>query len=409
MRGEARATRLLNLRIFGSPPDCIDMSQLSAIHRGVYIARLDLAAQHLAGVANKIGAQSSALQTLPSRMELLCLSNGRIELNNQIIGDYGKGGLAARLTYYFRFHFAVASLRGYEFAYIRYQGTSPLMLWALFRLRRNNPGLVVLVEVPTFPYDGKRVSMRDWAFWLVERAFRPLLRLLVDRVVTYSRRGRIFGIPTLMTDNGVDVDAAKVAVPPICDEVRLLALANLSFWHGYDRVIAGLADYYEKGGTRDVRFFVVGEGSELPRLCKQVESASLGARVSFLGSRTGDALEAVMSDMQVGISCLGVHRVSSDTTSLKSREFCARGLPLVLGFNERDFGTDLPFVFHVPASDDPVDIAGLIDWFDALRARLPDYPGLMRAYAEQNLSWKTKLRPVVAYLRETLRVDTCQA
>lgn len=378
------------------------MSSPTAVHRGVYIARLNLTALHLAGVSRKIDAQSTALQELPARIARLCLSDGRVELNDHVISDFGNGRQARRFAYYFGFHLVVASLRGYDFAYIRYQGSSPLMLWALHRLRRNNPGLTVLLEVPTFPYDGKRESLRDWVRWGMEKLFRPFLGFLVDRVVTYSRQERIFGIPTLTTDNGVDVEAVKsvevCAGEPIC----LLGLANLSFWHGYDRVISGLAEYYSKGGKRDVRFFVIGEGNELPRLRQQVESMALGARVTFLGSLTGAALESAVRDMQIGISCLGVHRVSSDTTSLKSREFCARGLPIVLGFNERDFGRDLPFVFHVTASDDPIDVADLVEWFDGLRIRLPNYPGVIRGYAEQHLTWKIKLQPVTTYLRERL-------
>jgi glycosyltransferase involved in cell wall biosynthesis len=385
------------------------MSALTAVRRGVYIARLDLTAPHLAGVSRKIDAQSAALQELPARIDRLCLSDGRVELNDQVISDFGNVRLTKRIAYYFGFHFAVASLQSYDFAYIRYQGTSPLMLWALRKLRKKNPGLTVLLEVPTFPYDGKRVSMRDWALWMLEKLFRPFLRFLVDRVVTYSRQEHIFGIRTLIIENGVDVNAIKVVDPPLSERICLLGLANLSFWHGYDRVISGLAEYYATGGKRDVRFFVIGEGNELPRLRQRVESTALGERVSFLGSLTGPALESAARDMQIGISCLGVHRVASDTTSLKSREFCARGLPIVLGFNERDFGRDLPFVFHVPANDDPIDIASLVDWFDGLRIRFPNYPGMIRAYAEQQLTWKIKLLPVISHLRETMSVDTCQA
>lgn len=377
--------------------------------RGVYVVRLDLGAQHLAGVARKVEAQRATLECLPALIDRLCLSNGRVELNEHVVKDTAKGRLASRLTYYVRFHFAVASLRGYDFAYIRYQGTSPLMLWALHRLGQNNPGLVVMLEVPTFPYDGKRVSIRDWALWIVERTCRPFLRLLIDRVVTFSRQERIFGIPTLATDNGVDVETMGVIEPPAGDPLRLLGLANLSFWHGYDRVIAGLADYYSNGGTRDVHFIVIGEGSELPRLRQQAEAASMETRISFLGALTGDALDAAMADVHIGVSCLGVHRVASDTTSLKSREFCARGLPFVLGFDERDFRPDLPFVFQVPACDDPIDIAGLVDWFDSLGTLLPDYPHAIRTYAEKHLSWQTKLRPVVTYLQTALGSSACHS
>lgn len=381
---------------------------MTGAFRGIYIARLDLAARHLVGVARKVEAQRATLEGLPACMDRLCISDGRIAFNDLVNKDTSKGRLARRLTYYLRFHFAVAALRGYDFAYIRYQGSSPLMLWALHRIRWKNPGSIVILEVPTFPYEHARVSVRDQALWIVERMSRPFLRFLVDRVVTYSRQERIFGIPTLATDNGVDVEANSVIEPPPGEPLRLLGLANLSLWHGYDRVIAGLADYYAMGGARDVRFIVIGEGSELPRLRQQAESMAMGTRVSFVGTLKGEALDAAMAEMHIGISCLGIHRVPSDTTSLKSREFCARGLPFVLGFDERDFRSELPFVFQIPACDDPIDVAGLLQWFDSLDTRLPNYPLAIRTYAEKHLSWKTKLRPVVTYLQEALGLRISQ-
>lgn len=366
--------------------------------RGIYVARLNLGAPHLAGVGSKIRAQMHALSGLPAELDLFSLDEGRVVLGARTVRDCGATRWGRRVAHYLGFHLALAGLRGYAFAYIRHQGTSPLALWALWRLRRNNPGIRIVLEIPTYPYDGENRGLRQRLLLLIDRASRGALHRFVDRVVTFSRQTVIFGIPAISTDNGVDLESIAPLTPPPVATLELLGLANLSFWHGYDRVIAGLARYLRGAPARPVRFHVIGEGSELPHLREQALAAGLQAEVVFHGAQRGAALEALLKQAHVGISTLAMHRIRTDTSNIKSREFCARGLPFVIGYADRDFGNDLPFVFHAPASEEPLDMAAVVDWFDGLREQVPEYPRTMRAYAEARLGWDTKLRPVLDYL-----------
>ena len=43
-------------------------------------------------------------------------------------------------------------------------------------------------------------------------------------------------------------------------EIRLVAVAGLAKWHGYDRLLEGLGEYYRTDVERKVIFHIVGEG-----------------------------------------------------------------------------------------------------------------------------------------------------
>jgi glycosyltransferase involved in cell wall biosynthesis len=369
--------------------------------RGAYFAKLDLTQLHLSGVAEKIRAQVEALAELPANMDLYHLADGKVVKNGEIIRSAGSGRLAKRLAHYFLFHLAVASRREpLDFLYMRYQGCSPLLTWALGRLRKRNLRLVVIVEMPSWPYHSEATSFRDKVLSWIDRYSRQRLHSHVDRIVTFSREASILGIPTIPTDNGVDT--ARIAPLPTRESdgsLRLLGLANLSFWHGYDRVIEGMAQYYEGGGSRDVYFDVVGTGKELARLQGLAQNNGLNDRIKFHGSRRGAELEAIMASSDVGISSIGMHRLDVDTSNLKSREFCARGLPFVLGYADRDFPDAFPFAFHAPADDTPLDIVSVLSFFQSLQADNPDYSVQMRSYTDQRLTWRAKLQPVLEFLR----------
>jgi glycosyltransferase involved in cell wall biosynthesis len=372
--------------------------------RGAYVAKLDLAQPHLSGVAEKIRAQTAALARLPAQVDVYHLDKGKVVRNGVPVGGGGLGILGRRFAHYVLFNMALAARREpLDFLYMRYQGSSPLLLWALHRLRRRNPGMRIVVEMPSWPGHSSPSTPWEKVLAAVERFSRRRLRRYVDRILTFSRETSILGIPTIASDNGVDVGRIALASPPRPGgALRLVGLANLSFWHGYDRVIEGLANYYASGGLIDVHFDVIGTGIELSRLQAAVSKHGLEEKVHFHGAKNGAELESIIAGAHVAVSSLGMHRLDVDTSNLKSREFCARGLPFVIGYPDRDFPPVLPFVFHAPGDDSVLDVAGVMAFHANLRSSHPDYPATMRAYAESHLTWQAKMQPVVEFLRRNL-------
>ncbi|WP_027715117.1 glycosyltransferase [Desulfuromonas sp. TF] len=372
--------------------------------RGAYIARLDLGDAHLLGVAKKIRAQMAALSGTEQSMDLFYPTGGEIRKNGEVLRSYGASHFWRRLTYYYLFYLCMARQPlDANFIYIRYQRSSPLFLYLLSRIKARHPGIVVLVELPSYPYHTEWHSFRDRLFGLIDRLSIPFLRYYVDRIITFSREGEIFGIPTIRTDNGVDVDAFGIMPRPEDSEViRLVGVANLSFWHGYDRIISGLARHYAGDNPRPVVFEIVGSGQELERLQNDARRNDLTEHVTFHGPLHGAELDEVLGRCHIGVSSIGMHRLQVDTSNLKSREFCARGIPFVIAYEDRDFSKELEFVFHVSANDEPVDITKLLEFYDALRIKNPDFTGEMRKYAEERLTWRGKMKPVAETVRELL-------
>jgi glycosyltransferase involved in cell wall biosynthesis len=338
------------------------MTEKTTKMKSAYIARLNLEDDHLLGVAAKIHAQVKVLSNAIGGMDLYFLRGNEIRKNDSLLWRFGRGALGRRLAYRFLFYPRLArELQDHDFVYIRYQGSSPPFLYLLRRLKARKPEMRIFVEIPTFPYDLVKVGLRQHLLGLVDRMFRGWLRHHVDRVVTFSRETSIFGIPAICTDNGVDVGnmpmiEGELKSEPIC----LLGVANVSFWHGYDRVIKGLAGYYSQGSEREIKFLVAGVGAELENLKKLAADSGMKQRVEFLGARHGQELDALYAKSHVGLATLGMHRCMIKTTSLKTREYCARGLPFVLAGDDPDFPPDFAYAHEVPATDEPLDIPALL-------------------------------------------------
>lgn len=371
--------------------------------KGVYIARLDIGEPHLLGVARKIDAQVAALTDALGPVETWFLRGLTVERNGVAAFRQRPGRFARQRLHALGFYAAIAkSAPDADYIYVRHQRTTPALLTLLAALRRARPNRPIFVEVPTWPYESEQLTPRDRLLGQVDRLTRGRLRRYVDRIVTFSEAEAIFGIPTIRTDNGVRTeDLPVVAAATPGGPVTLVGVANLGRRHAYDRVIDGIADYRAGGGAREVRFDIIGTGSEEPLLRARVAERGVGDLVRFLGPLSGAALSEALARCQVGVSGLGMHRIGADTSDIKSREYCARGLPFVIANTDRDFGPDFPFAFHAPMTEAAVDVAAVLAFVDDLAVTRPDYPAEMRAFADARLTWTAKMAPVVSTL-ETL-------
>lgn len=367
---------------------------------GLYVARLDLAQPHMLGVAHKIEDQMAALGRAGMPAKLLSLRNGGISLGERT--GPSRGAIGRRLAHHLYFHRALReAAQTADYLYVRFQGAPPDFVATLKHLRRTRPKMPIVIEFPSWPYKTERKGWRARLMGMLQDSGTGQFTSCVDRIVTFSRQEKILGVPTLRTDNGVAVDRLPVGTVPYHDEpIRMVGVANLSFWHGYDRVIAGIAAHVRSDLAHRVTFDIVGGGVEFDRLQAQIHANGLENSVKLHGPLHGEALSSVLDGAHVGISSIGMHRLDVDTSNIKSREFCARGLPFCIAYPDRDFPSTQPFVHHLPATDDPVDINALLDWYIKLRRTDPNYPTTLRAHAEVGLTWDTKMMPVAEWLRE---------
>ncbi|WP_316015299.1 glycosyltransferase [Roseobacter sp. HKCCA0434] len=364
---------------------------------GLYVARLALGQDHLAGVARKIADQRAVLAEAGLETDMLDLSDPAFR--------HADGGVwRRRISHHLLFHREMqARTRDADFVYIRFQGAPPDLVRALAAIRARRPDLPVVMEVPSWPFASERRGWRSRVQAAYQNVGLSSLKGRVDRIVTFSQATEIFGIPTLRTDNGVNVEALPLVAPrTVGPDLHLVGVANLSFWHGYDRMIDGIARYRANAApdAPSVTFDIAGSGDELPNLRRKVAEAGLEQTVRFVGPKHGDQLDRLMSDADIAVSSIGMHRLDVDTSNIKSREFCGRGIPFVIGYPDRDFPPELPFAHHVPADESPIDIAGLVSWYADLREGQPEITRIMRNYAEDRLSWRAKMAPVVDWLKE---------
>ncbi|MBR4898427.1 MAG: glycosyltransferase family 1 protein [Prevotella sp.] len=368
------------------------------------------------GITKKIRAQVKGLEQNGHEVHLCyydfdsCGHRCRF-VDGKVLQDYGTGRWAAlrqRLSY--------GCVVGYcrrekiELVYARcFQNASPWLIRLFSRLRRM--GVRAVTEVPTYPYDQEFVGsnyLPGLVALHVDKLFRCRLYRKMDAMVTFSDAEEIFGCRTIRISNGVDFDAIPLHrhVPAQdADVLHLIAVAEVHFWHGFDRLIAGMGEYALRhrslSDERSVVLHIVGgvapsemQGSKnAPGFLPLIEKYGLQQSVVFHGQLFGNQLDDVFNQCSFAVGSLGRHRSHiTSIKTLKNREYATRGLPFMYSEQDSDFDAQ-PYVFHVPADESPVDLDSLLHFIDSRRF-LPE--DIRRSVA--HLSWRQQMGEVVAML-----------
>jgi glycosyltransferase involved in cell wall biosynthesis len=298
--------------------------------------------------------------------------------------------------------------RDISYVYARFFNWLPLV-WPVFLALRLR-GTRVYIEVPT----ALNLLFREISIGR-SRVLQKMLGafvLLTNAVATYSISTAVFIVgrscvflarmrgvrPRVISfANGIDVDEVLPVDRRPEDTIRLIGLGSINIWHGYDRVIKGLARYYH-GSTakRRVSFEVVGDGPSLRALQSLCQRLGLDEHVTFHGMLTGDALDQVFAYADIGIGSIGNHRKGLRIeASLKNREYCSRGIPIVVESEDLSFASSLPWVLRVPFDESPLSIENIIAWHKRIDGNDSKTRSVIRIYAESFLAWRVTYRPVL--------------
>lgn len=282
--------------------------------------------------------------------------------------------------------------------YIRYKISEPLFLLFLRKISRRK--IKILLEFPTFPYDKnwKTESLLKKAVLPVDRFFRKFLKKYVSLAINCSSRQRIFSMESLHIQNGFSVNIKEVSRrPDLKDSFHLTGVAVLGFWHGYDRVIYGLKNYYRRN-TFPVYLHVVGSGPVLNEIKRLVRKLELDKYVSFYGILSGEDLNRIYDMTHAALGTLGWHRMDVfESATLKNREYCVKAIPFVFAGEDPDFPVSFPYAFRISENEDPVDIASIMAFYSKLdQGNLREE---MISFAREHLSWEKKLLPVNQWIQ----------
>ena len=179
----------------------------------------------------------------------------------------------------------------------------------------------------------------------------------------------------------------------------MIGVAEVHYWHGFDRLIAGLGDYYKTTqNPRQIFFHIVGgvADSEMynsihaPGFSELMDKYNIRDNVVFHGQLFGEELNKVFDLCCFAIGSLARHRSGITVIkTLKNREYATRGIPFIYSEKDNDFDHQ-PYVIKAVADESPIDMRQILNFIDKLHFSPCDIRNTVK-----HLSWKSQMRHVI--------------
>jgi len=304
----------------------------------------------------------------------------------------------------YRSAYEIANKDNYDAVFIRYSLAERNLVKMLSRLKEK--GIKIFIEIPSYPYD-LEYENKQWYKNIglyIDKRYRNKLKDYVDIIFTPSpQQETIYGIKAVSFNNGVNTEEIKERdySGKRDGTLRFIGVANLNSWHGYDRVIRGMAEYYKEKNEIDFIFNVVGEGIELPGLKELVKEVGLENRVIFHGFKSGKDLDQVYNNSDVAISSVALYRLGeTPRLVLKAREACLKGIPFVAVKGDPVFDEDFDYVYFVKDEESPLQVEKIYNWFIDLNSE--EYLEEMSKFAKENLDWRETFSKPISVMKEVI-------
>ena len=271
---------------------------------------------------------------------------------------------------------------------------NPFTINFIHKLKKYN--IKTVMEIPTYPYDleYKGFPLKSKIELFTDKCFRKYLAKQLFRISTFSDNDTILGTKTIKISNGIDFSQIKLKKDPPKNHTsfHLIGVAEVHYWHGFDRVIKGIGEYYQQPKGKEVFFHIVGgvAPSEMSVFKPIIEKYNIEKYIIFHGTKFGDDLDILFEEANFGIASLARHRSNiTDIKTLKNREYAARGIPFIYSETDSDF-EDKPYILKTPADESPIDIQKIISFYDQCA-----YTPLEIRNSIKDLSWKKQMQKVV--------------
>jgi|GEM_PF-6782370 len=301
-----------------------------------------------------------------------------------------------RLYKEFKKNFLAYFNRGeYDYCYIRRIGF--FIIFFKHVLKELSKSCDVIYEIPTYPLDKYNSLLVNMAQSLEMFVFNHCLKKYISLIPIMLQNDAKPDKKMVVISNAMDYERfadINEEKPSFDKEFRVIILAHILDWHGYDRFVESLKKY--DGDIKIVVDIYSDFNEDTKKLKKLAESYNL-TDVHFKGQVQ---LDDILSDIQkyhVAIGSLGYHRRNGKyDTSIKNKEYCAMGLPFVCSAVDIAFPEGFKYIYYVPANDESFDINGIINWYREINKK--DYKTDMRKYASEELTYEKQYKSVFSKL-----------
>lgn len=285
----------------------------------------------------------------------------------------------------------------FTLGYIRLGPPNNMLFKILDLLKKGNAHIVVesLAYFPGIHYHSIQGKYIQAMHALNHKRFKNY----VDCFLVEGNMTEMYNVPCYTMNMGVEVESIKPhKYRGDTSELNLISVANENVYHGYDRVIKSLHEYYKNNKEKNIRIHLVGIISDKTKAL--IDQFKLNEYVILYGKKGGEDLDRIYDLCNVGLGPFGQHRVGGKKdTGLKTKEYFAKGLPYIYSGEEPTVPPNYPYIKQFPSDESVIDFQKVWAFYETFCNEEEHVCEEMRRFAKQNYSWDSIMKSALAHVK----------
>ncbi len=279
----------------------------------------------------------------------------------------------------------------FTISYLRYHFFDMFYIQLLKELKRKK--ILVVIEVHSYPRFSK--NDRFNIFQILDRLYSKKAYKYCELIAAMNNYKKIWGISTYEIENTLEIEKYNLKkYRKLQDKFILINIAFEIKAHGLDRIINGLYVYYKNNPKIIIEIILIGEYSK--QTINLVKKLNLLKYVHFVGKKNKEEIDEYINKAHFAIGSLGNHRANSFYGSaLKTKEYMARGIPCVYGWNEKIL-KNFPFALKVPLNEEKINLEEVLKFYKKIdNEKLPQ--DIRKYLLKNNCSWEEQFKNMLLH------------
>lgn len=276
----------------------------------------------------------------------------------------------------------------FDYGYLRFHYFDRYYLKLLKSIKTKNG--INIVEAHAYPYRLKWISAM-FPIYFIDMFYTPIIRKYIDLVAAISTCKNIWKVRTVNIDNAIECEKYKIHQKSESSKIRIISVSYEHAGHAYYKVINGLAEYYAKGGAEDIVLNLV--GTYMRSTIDLVNRLHLKDRVIFWGSLSGEQLDKVFDESDMGLGAFSYRKESESGSCIKTKEYFARGIPFINGWQEPAFDENYPYVLKCDTKEELIDFFKVVEFYKRV-SNMKNVANDMRTFANSHYNWDSQFKLV---------------
>jgi hypothetical protein len=263
---------------------------------------------------------------------------------------------------------------------------------------------IILETLSYYPNMKFKLFNSTFLYALIYYSFvlnKSKLKRYIDLTLIEGNFPDFFGIPTFEFGMGVNpLNYTKHIYLGSTQELKMIMVGHNAPYHGTLRLLKSINHYYKNPkvfNSFKISLILVGKSNK--KIKAYIAKNKLENYIKIHGPVHGYNLDNLFSQSNIGVGPLAQYITGKKDSGLKTREYCARGIPFIYSGFDKNMEHINSFAYNVPNDNSLLNFQSILNFYRKFNINKEKNQSYVYNYVLEKFSWNGIVMQVINRIR----------